>query len=86
MDNVTHAALGIAAGIWAHRRGGSVSAAAVAALLAAEAPDLDVFLRASDDPPRSLPLAPPLYPQLRLHAGLGTTQCVDHVALLPPPP
>jgi len=50
MDNVTHAALGIAAGIAVHRRGGSVSAAAVAALLAAEAPDLDVFLRASDDP------------------------------------
>jgi inner membrane protein len=50
MDNVTHAALGIAAGIAVHRRGGSVSAAAVAAPLAAEAPDLDVFLRAADDP------------------------------------
>ncbi len=50
MDNVTHAALGIAAGIAVHRRGGSVSAAAVAALLAAEAPDLDVFIRAADDP------------------------------------
>jgi len=50
MDNVTHAALGIAAGIAVHRRGGSVSAAAVAALLAAEAPDLDIFIRAADDP------------------------------------
>ena len=50
MDNVTHAALGIAAGIAVHRRGGSISAAAVAALLAAEAPDLDVFLRSADDP------------------------------------
>jgi len=50
MDNVTHAALGIAAGIAVHRRGGSISAAAVAALLAAEAPDLDVFIRAADDP------------------------------------
>lgn len=50
MDNLTHGALGIAAGIWAHRRGGSVSAAAVAGLLAAEAPDLDVFIRAADDP------------------------------------
>jgi inner membrane protein len=50
MDNVTHAALGIAVGIAVHRRGSSVSAAAVAALLAAEAPDLDVFLRAADDP------------------------------------
>lgn len=50
MDNVTHAALGIAAGIAVRRRGGSVSAAAVAALLAAEAPDLDVFIRAADDP------------------------------------
>ena len=50
MDNVTHAALGIAAGIAVHRRGGSVSAAAVAAQLAAEAPDLDIFIRAADDP------------------------------------
>jgi inner membrane protein len=50
MDNVTHAALGIAAGIAVHRRGGSVSAAALAALLAAEAPDLDVFIRSADDP------------------------------------
>jgi inner membrane protein len=50
MDNLTHAALGIAAGIAVHRRGGSVSAAAVAALLASEAPDLDVFIRAADDP------------------------------------
>ena len=50
MDNVTHADLGIAAGIAVHRRGGSVTAAAVAALLAAEAPDLDVFIPDADDP------------------------------------
>jgi len=50
MDNVTHAALGIAAGVAVHRRGGSVSAAAVAGLLAAEAPDLDVFIRSAGDP------------------------------------
>jgi inner membrane protein len=50
MDNVTHAALGIAAGIVVRRRGGSISAAALTALLAAEAPDLDVFIHNADDP------------------------------------
>lgn len=50
MDNVTHAALGIAAGIVVRRRGASLPAAALAGLLAAEAPDLDVFIRAPGDP------------------------------------
>ena len=50
MDNITHAALGIAAGAVVHRRGGSLPAAALAGLLAAEAPDLDVFIRSSGDP------------------------------------
>ena len=50
MDNVTHAALGIAAGIVVRRQGSSLAAAAVAGLLAAEAPDLDVFIRQADDP------------------------------------
>lgn len=50
MDNVTHAALGIAAGIVVRRRGASLPAAALAGLLAAEAPDLDVFIRAAGDP------------------------------------
>jgi len=50
MDNVTHAALGLSVGVLVARRGGSLPAAAVAALLAAEAPDLDVFIRNADDP------------------------------------
>jgi inner membrane protein len=50
MDNLTHAALGLSAGLLVARRGGSLPAAAVAALLAAEAPDLDVFIRNGDDP------------------------------------
>ncbi len=50
MDNVTHAALGITAGVIVHRRGGSLPAAALAGLLAAEAPDLDIFIRQSGDP------------------------------------
>ena len=50
MDNVTHAALGIAAGIVVRRRGASLPAAALAGLLAAEAPDLDVFIRSAGDP------------------------------------
>ena len=50
VDNLTHAALGLTAGILVARRGGSLPAAAVAAFLAAEAPDLDVFIREADDP------------------------------------
>lgn len=50
MDNLTHAALGIAAGAVMHRRGSSLPAAALAGLLAAEAPDLDVFIRSAGDP------------------------------------
>jgi inner membrane protein len=49
MDNVTHAALGLSAGLVVARRGGSLSAAALASLLASEAPDLDVFVRQPDD-------------------------------------
>lgn len=50
MDNVTHAALGIAAGIACRRAGASLPAAALSGLLAAEAPDLDIFIRQADDP------------------------------------
>jgi inner membrane protein len=50
MDNVTHAALGIAAGIAVRRAGASLPAAALAGLLAGEAPDLDVFIRSAGDP------------------------------------
>jgi inner membrane protein len=50
MDNLTHAALGLSVGVVVAKRGGSLPAAAVAALLAAEAPDLDVFIRNADDP------------------------------------
>jgi inner membrane protein len=50
MDNVTHAALGIAAGIAVRRSGASLPAAALAGLLAAEGPDLDVFIRSAGDP------------------------------------
>ncbi len=50
MDNVTHAALGIAAGIAVRRSGASLPAAALAGLLAGEGPDLDVFIRSAGDP------------------------------------
>ncbi|MFM7742419.1 MAG: metal-dependent hydrolase [Verrucomicrobiota bacterium] len=50
MDNVTHAALGIAAGIVVRRRGASLPAAALAGVLAGEGPDLDVFIRSAGDP------------------------------------
>jgi len=50
MDNVTQAALGVSVGLLVARRGGSLPAAAVAALFAAEAPDLDVLIRNADDP------------------------------------
>ena len=50
MDNVTHAALGIAAGIAFRRAGASLPAAALAGLLAGEGPDLDVFIRSAGDP------------------------------------
>ena len=50
MDNVTHAALGIAAGIAVRRAGASLPAAALAGLLAGEGPDLDVFIRSAGDP------------------------------------
>lgn len=50
MDNLTHAALGMSVGILTARKGGSLPAAVVAALLAAEAPDLDIFIRNANDP------------------------------------
>lgn len=50
MDNLTHAALGLSVGVLTVRKGGSLPAAAVAALLAAEAPDLDIFIRNANDP------------------------------------
>jgi inner membrane protein len=50
MDNLTHAALGLSAGVVVARKGGSLPAAAVAAFLAAEIPDIDVFIRSADDP------------------------------------
>ena len=50
MDNLTHAALGLSVGVMVAQCGGSLPAAAVAALLAAEAPDLDIFIHNADDP------------------------------------
>lgn len=50
MDNLTHAALGVCAGLAARRAGAPVAPAALAALLAAEAPDLDILIRSADDP------------------------------------
>ena len=50
MDNLTHAVLGLSAGVVVARKGGSLPAAAVAAFLAAEIPDIDVFIRSVDDP------------------------------------
>lgn len=50
MDNLTHAALGICAGLAARRAGSPVAPAALAALLAAEAPDIDILIRSADDP------------------------------------
>ena len=50
MDNLTHAALGLSAGVVVARKGGSLPAAAVAAFLAAEIPDIDIFIRSADDP------------------------------------
>lgn len=50
MDNVTHAALGVCAGLAARRAGAPVAPAALAALLAAEAPDLDILIRSANDP------------------------------------
>lgn len=50
MDNLTHAALGLSVGVVVARKSGSLPAAAVAAFLAAEIPDIDVFIRSTDDP------------------------------------
>lgn len=50
MDNLTHAALGICAGLAVRHKGSPVAPAGLAALLAAEAPDLDVLIRSANDP------------------------------------
>ena len=50
MDNLTHAALGLSAGVVVARKGGSLPAAAVAAFLAAEVPDIDIFISSANDP------------------------------------
>ena len=50
MDNVTHAALGLCAGLAARRAGVPVLPAAVAALVAGELPDADLLIRSADDP------------------------------------
>ncbi len=50
MDNLTHAALGLCAGLAARRAGAPVLPAAVAALVAAELPDADLLIRSADDP------------------------------------
>lgn len=50
MDNLTHAALGICCGLAARRANAPVAPAALAALLAAEAPDLDILIRSANDP------------------------------------
>ena len=50
MDNLTHAALGLCAGLAARRAGAPILPAAVAALLAGELPDADLLIRSADDP------------------------------------
>lgn len=50
MDNLTHAVLGICSGLAVRRTHAPVAPAALAALLAAEAPDLDLLIRSANDP------------------------------------
>lgn len=50
MDNLTHAALGLCAGLAARRRSVPVAAAATAALVAGELPDIDLLIRSAEDP------------------------------------
>ncbi len=50
MDNVTHAALGLCAGLAARGRTLPLAAAATAALVAGELPDIDLLIRSADDP------------------------------------
>ncbi len=50
MDNLTHAALGLCAGLAARRAGAPILPAAVTALVAGELPDVDLLIRSPDDP------------------------------------
>lgn len=50
MDNLTHAALGLCAGLAARRKSVPVAAAVTAALLAGELPDADLLIRSATDP------------------------------------
>lgn len=50
MDNLTHAALGLCAGLAVRRKSVPVAAAVTAALVAGELPDIDLLIRSADDP------------------------------------
>lgn len=50
MDNLTHAALGLCAGLAVRRKSAPMAATVVAALIASTLPDTDLLLRSSDDP------------------------------------
>ena len=50
MDNITHAALGLCAGLAVRRTGASLGATALAAVIAAELPDADLLIRSGADP------------------------------------
>lgn len=50
MDNLTHAALGLCAGLAARGKSAPLAAAATAALVAGELPDIDLLIRSPEDP------------------------------------
>jgi inner membrane protein len=50
MDNLTHAALGLCAGLAVRRKSVPVAAAVTAALVAGELPDIDLLIRSAEDP------------------------------------
>jgi inner membrane protein len=50
MDNLTHAALGLCAGLAVRRKSVPIAAAVTAALVAGELPDADLLIRSADDP------------------------------------
>lgn len=50
MDNLTHAALGLCAGLAVRKRSVPMAAAVTTALVAGELPDIDLLIRSADDP------------------------------------
>jgi inner membrane protein len=50
VDNLTHAALGLCAGLAVRRKSAPLAATVVAALIASELPDVDLLLRSAEDP------------------------------------